>query len=234
MRVAGHYGCTAPRHSRPSVANATTRLTRVRSLLARRGRSFRISSETLATELVDHAGPAVDDESLIAFLISSETLATELVDHPGPAVDDESLTAFLDKHRAAVIGGAIVRDISLLFKGHMPEEGGHGLGKKLGEFPVLPCQTPDLEGARAQLFMPSDADRLPVFVFPEDYIAPPGYEHVKDLPLAAGLRTACATEAQYVNVYSMSGNIDNFWGIKGLTATLHKHKSRSLPSLSGT
>jgi hypothetical protein len=207
MRVAGHYGCTAPRHSRPSVANATTRLTRVRSLLARRGRSFRISSETLATELVDHAGPAVDDESL---------------------------TAFLDKHRAAVIGGAIVRDISLLFKGHMPEEGGHGLGKKLGEFPVLPCQTPDLEGARAQLFMPSDADRLPVFVFPEDYIAPPGYEHVKDLPLAAGLRTACATEAQYVNVYSMSGNIDNFWGIKGLTATLHKHKSRSLPSLSGT
>jgi hypothetical protein len=100
---------------------------------------------------------------------------------------DESLSAFLHEHRAAVIGGAIVRDISLLVGG-VPQNNGEGQAKiQFADLPVVPFQVPESSGVRPQLHSCSDPSFLDnskhILVFPEEYIAPPGFEGVKMLPL---------------------------------------------------
>jgi hypothetical protein len=157
----------------------------------------------------------------------------------GKTKRDESLSAFLHEHRAAVIGGAIVRDISLLVGG-VPQNNGDGQAKiQFADLPVVPFQVPESSGVRPQLHSCSDPSFLDnskhILVFPEEYIAPPGFEGVKMLPLGAleslqrfVPKPPHKVEKTFLDVYTVSGDIVDFWGIKGLTAKLYKHKSKMI------
>ena len=151
-------------------------------------------------------------------------------------INNDSLSIFLHKHRAAVIGGAIVRDISLLVGGGPPSNGKGQAKVQFADLPVVPFQAPESSGIRSQLLSSSNpVNSKHLLVFPEEYIAPPGFERVKTLPLDAleALRNSVSeapheVETTFLDVYTVSGDIVDFWGIKGLTAKLYKHKSKTI------
>lgn len=154
-------------------------------------------------------------------------------------INNDPLSTFLRKHRAAVIGGAIVRDLSLLVGGGPQNDEEDQAKVKFADLPVVPLQVPESSGMRSQLLSSSDPsfldlDSKHLLVFPEEYIAPPGFERVKTLPSEAleSLNKAVSesrhqVEKTFLDVYTVSGDIVDFWGIKGLTARLYKHKSKT-------
>jgi len=156
--------------------------------------------------------------------------------HRSKVVSNGSLSTFLHEHRAVVIGGAIVRDISLLV-GDRPSNNGEGQANiHFADVPVVPLQVPESGSVRAQLLSSSDPSSLldakPLFVFPEEYIAPPGFEDVATLPLEAVedlvAESPHQVERTVLDTYTVSGDIVDFWGIKGLTAKLYKHKGEAI------
>ena len=143
--------------------------------------------------------------------------------------DDKDLSTILLEQRAAVIGGAIVRNISLLV-------GEEKEGKvRFGDLPVLPLQVP--EGEKAKLF--SSEETVPILILPEEYTAPPGFEHVEGLSTRKPGKNGSISDSEVgegvdeigmrmtdLNMYTVSGDIVDFWGIKGLTAKLYKYKGK--------
>lgn len=94
--------------------------------------------------------------------------------------DGESLRTYLKEHKAAVIDGVIVRDIHLLVGDVSSEDGKSRVQSR--NLPVLPFQVPESNGVRTQLKSSQlDPSAMPVLVFPEEYIAPPGFEKVETL-----------------------------------------------------
>ncbi|GAP86904.1 hypothetical protein SAMD00023353_2400470 [Rosellinia necatrix] len=150
--------------------------------------------------------------------------------------DREDLPSILFKKNAAVIGGAIVHDINLVV----------GEDKnRFGNLPLLPIQVP--LGYKARLFSrePENKGEAPVsmLLFPEHYTAPPGFENVNvfgeeaKTADAASTNVATSFESDFqdsmaksgmkmtdLKLYTISGDIVDFWGIKGLTAKLYKYK----------
>lgn len=140
--------------------------------------------------------------------------------------DGGSLRTYLKEHKAAVIGGVIVHDIHLLI-GDISSEGGKSQ-VRFRDLPVLPFQVPESNGVRTQLKSSQlDPGAIPVLVFPEEYIAPPGFEIVETLPQAVA--SLGQVNTTFLDVYTVSGDIANFWNVKGLTAKLYKHKGKTFP-----
>lgn len=131
---------------------------------------------------------------------------------------------------SVVIGGAIVRNISLLLG-----VGGHE-DIQFGELPVLPIQVDESE--RAKLYSsvsPGEGVKpLSILVLPEKYTTPPGFEHAEEresghtasLPDSEGPAEVdnMGMEVAELDMYTISGDIVDFWGIPGLTAKLYKYK----------
>lgn len=183
-----------------------------------------------------------DDKSRNTIHIHSRTLPDRPISQTvrrREMINNDPLSTFLRKHRAAVIGGAIVRDLSLLVGGGPQNDEEDQAKVKFADLPVVPLQVPESSGMRSQLLSSSDPsfldlDSKHLLVFPEEYIAPPGFERVKTLPSEAleSLNKAVSesphqVEKTFLDVYTVSGDIVDFWGIKGLTARLYKHKSKT-------
>ncbi|KAI1087089.1 hypothetical protein F5B19DRAFT_486997 [Rostrohypoxylon terebratum] len=131
------------------------------------------------------------------------------------------------ENKAAVIGGAIVRDIHLLVGDVSSESDKSQVQFK--DLPVLPFQVPESSSMSAQLKSSKlDPDSMPVFVFPEEYIAPPEFEKVE--ALSQDDVSFGQSNTTLLDLYTVSGDIDNFWNVKGLTAKLYKHKDTQLES----
>ncbi|GAB1318702.1 hypothetical protein MFIFM68171_08912 [Madurella fahalii] len=156
---------------------------------------------------------------------------TTIPDVPGstPAAlpevaDSKLLRTYLKEHKAAVIGGITVRDIHLLV-GDISSEGSKSRVQSR-DLPVLPFQVPESNGVRAQLKSSQlDPGAMPVLVFPEEYITLPGFEKVETLPQAVA--SFGQVNTTFLDVYTVSGDIANFWNVKGLTAKLYKHKAQA-------
>ncbi|KAI0887862.1 uncharacterized protein GGS22DRAFT_197773 [Annulohypoxylon maeteangense] len=152
----------------------------------------------------------------------------------------KDLSSFLYDQQAVVIGGAIVRNVSLVVS-EEPGDGSH-----FGDFRVLPVQVP--EGQEAKLLSKEpEADEIwtPILLFPEPYIAPPGFENfdlfeegrdydvvfprvsIGPKPSRSDLEDVMLKSGMKMDVldhYTVSGDIFDFWGVKGLTAKLYKYK----------
>lgn len=159
----------------------------------------------------------------------------------GSKGDRKDLRSILSENHAVVIGGAIVRHVSLV----VSEKPGDDT--RFGSLPVLPLQIP--EGQKSKLFSKDpdgDSAQPPILLFPEPYIAPPGFENF-DL-FEEGNRDAIMPRASMdtrtsrsdiedkmakagmkmtnLELYTVSGDIVDFWGVKGLTAKLYKYKGQ--------
>lgn len=148
-------------------------------------------------------------------------------DAPG---DTQDLSTLLLKQRAAVIGGAIVRDINLVVCRVSND------GLEFYDVPVLPLQVPEEEQAMLFSRMPEhegDSSES-ILILPENYTAPPGFAGVelfsKDVEFGVKSHQAKKNMADHgmekadLQVYTITGDIVDFWGIKGLTAKLYKYK----------
>lgn len=151
--------------------------------------------------------------------ILPDVLMTRPVARP---VTSAALSSMLFEQRAAVIGGAIVRNISLLVGEREKDQ------VQFGELPVWPRQV--LEGENAKLFsrvsQSRGRDKTPVLDFPEEYIAPPGFENIEKLAGTAVRIDEKEMKRANLNIYTVSGDIVDFWGIEGLTAKIYKHKGK--------
>jgi hypothetical protein len=143
------------------------------------------------------------------------------------------------------IGGAIVRNVSLVVG-----EGRDGQ-TQFGDLPVRPLQLP--LGEKAALIAPvpkgEGREEAPMLIFPQDYMAPPEPDVVEtsrgmgaksvgpgrsaDVQLQdlAGMLTTLTSDVgkeemkvARLRMYTVSGDIDDFWGVPGLTAKLYKYK----------
>lgn len=148
--------------------------------------------------------------------------------------DSQDLSTILLQQRAAVIGGAIVRDIKLVL----------GQGKKenvkFGDVPILPLQVPGTEQAMLFSRVPEHEGDTPDFtlILPEKYISPPGFEGVEMFPDEVAINDKDREKTlqkdllergmkkSELQLFTVVGDIIDFWGIKGLTAKLYKYKGK--------
>lgn len=152
----------------------------------------------------------------------------------------KDLPSILFEQQAVVIGGAIVRHVSLVVS-----EGPND-STRFGNLPVQPLQIP--EGQKSKLFSKEpegDEAQASMLLFPEPYITPPGFENfdlfgeegdgnvIMSGPLT-GTRTSrsdledsmtkAGMKMANLELYTVSGDIVDFWGVKELTARLYKYK----------
>ncbi|KAI1451228.1 hypothetical protein F4805DRAFT_464043 [Annulohypoxylon moriforme] len=158
----------------------------------------------------------------------------------GNSEDEKYLPSILAQQHAVVVGGAIVRHICLVVSEEPSDD------SRFGHFPVLPLQIP--EGQKSRLFskeLESGVVHPSILLFPEPYIAPPGFgnfdlfgEKGDDDVLGSGVPTGIeiwGSDLEHImtkdgmktatlELYTVSGDIIDFWGVRGLKAKLHKYK----------
>ncbi|KAI1812808.1 hypothetical protein GGS20DRAFT_518042 [Poronia punctata] len=148
-----------------------------------------------------------------------------------------SLSSTLFANQAAVIGGAIVRNIDLIIS----KESENVL--QYGNLAVFPIQVPMGYSTKLYSGYPRDNGQAPpsILLFSEPYIAPPGFAdtnlffqdggfNTTNFVAAGSTRSIFQEDMQHAGLmeatlgsYTLSGDIDNFWGVPGLTAKLYKH-----------
>ncbi|KAL3247338.1 hypothetical protein ABHI18_012444 [Aspergillus niger] len=193
-------------------------------ILSRSNIEFRHTVETDPRKIQDRGELAHD----LDHRVGGRTLrASKSWNLGGNGVD---LLSLLREQHAVVIGGAIVRHISLVVS-EAP-----GNSSRFGDLPVKPLQDP--EGTKACLLSQQlelgQAD-IPILIFPEPFIAPPnlgtsyslrsrGYDHTAVMSETPFHITTPGMTMSELQVYTISGDITDFWGIRGLTAKMYKHK----------
>ncbi|KAH7310920.1 hypothetical protein B0I35DRAFT_439890 [Stachybotrys elegans] len=170
-----------------------------------------------------HTG-LTEDENFLTVTASSYAPASNV------PPNTQDLSAILLQQHAAAIGGAIVRDIKLILGEGKKED------VKFCDVPVLPLQVPETEQAMLFSRMPEQEGDTPDFtlILPEKYIAPPGFEGVelfpdvaiddKDGVIALQKDVTLGMKKSELQLYTIVGDIVDFWGIQGLTAKLYKYK----------
>ncbi|KAM0514405.1 hypothetical protein ACHAPE_006698 [Trichoderma viride] len=168
-----------------------------------------------------------EDENFLTVTASSYALPASNV-----PPNTQDLSAILLQQHAAAIGGVIVRDIKLIIGEGKKED------VKFGDVPVLPLQVAETEQAMLFSRMPEHEGDTPDFtlILPEKYIAPPGFEGVELFPDEVAIDDKDREKALQKDViqggmkkselqlYTIVGDIVDFWGITGLTAKLYKYK----------
>ncbi|RAQ54749.1 hypothetical protein AFGD_003930 [Aspergillus flavus] len=163
-----------------------------------------------------------DSHPFVKNIIDSRSLLTRKDIEVGP--DHPTTTSQLwraaAKNNTLVVGGAVVKNLSLLLAKDQDT---------VAEVPLraLPAVTKPTPKANSLLIAPVNADHLTLLLSPP---SPTSYfqftSHVAPDPVRASSFADEATDADtsmpadIINGYSLSGDLENFWGIKGLTGKL--------------
>lgn len=171
-----------------------------------------------------------DSHPALASIIDSRGLPTRKAIEVGP--DDPSTTSQLRKSAAKddtlVVGGAVVKNLSILIAKDK---------ESVTEVPIraLPAATKPTPNAGGLLMAPANADHMALlfpppsptsyFQFTSQIAADP-VQASSFADEAADADTSIAADA--INSYSLSGDLENFWGIKGLTGKLYVYNGDSV------
>lgn len=164
-----------------------------------------------------------DSHPFVKNIIDSRSLLTrkDIEVDPDHPTTTSQLRRAAAKNNTLVVGGAVVKNLSLLLAKDQDT---------VAEVPLraLPAVTKPTPKANSLLIAPVNADHLTLLLSPP---SPTSYfqftSHVAPDPVRASSFADEATDADtsmpadIINGYSLSGDLENFWGIKGLTGKLY-------------
>lgn len=186
------------------------------------------------------------DESTLTFrneIYEVPPAGTPGGDHNSDSTKPPGLLSGGNELKKTVIGGAVVRNVALVVPGR---DAG-----SFADLPVVPIKGSN--NVNAQLLAaalddrsPGKPNQIPILLLPDEgNLVPVAQPLGSDPPADAGLLSNLITTTadidkggspdeekkilqQKVGSFVLSGDIDNFFGIKGLTAKLYKFQSKHI------